>query len=257
MQQMTCNMQHTACQMQRTARSLHRAPYGTQHNAARAGRAHHRMQRACAPASTTLLHAVVHAATKGMRGRRRAGVASRAAPAARGHGIRTVCTRYWRVQESWGKQLGRVIINNLRFSVRHVHVSIDSNVDPAHPFSLGIALEELRGFSTDENGFLPPATSSPGLGLPHLRRDWARRCHICAGTGAATSAPGLGSPLPHLRRDWARRCHICAGTGLAAATSAPGRALVATVPCAPVLPLTDRASARRAEGDHQQECWYC
>ena len=80
-------------------------------------------------------------------------------------------TRYWRVQESWGKQLGRVIINNLRFSVRHVHVSIDSNVDPAHPFSLGIALEELRGFSTDENGFLPPATSAPGLGspLPHLR----------------------------------------------------------------------------------------
>jgi hypothetical protein len=54
-----------------------------------------------------------------------------------------------------------------------------------------------------------------GVG-PHLRRDWARRCHICAGTGlaAATSAPGLGSPLPHLRRDWARRCHICAGTGL-------------------------------------------
>ena len=30
---------------------------------------------------------------------------------------------------------------------------------------------------------------------------------------AATSAPGLGSPLPHLRRDWARPCHICAGTG--------------------------------------------
>ena len=34
--------------------------------------------------------------------------------------------------------------------------------------------------------------------LPHLRRDWAQCCHICAGTGlaAATSAPGLGSPLP-------------------------------------------------------------
>jgi hypothetical protein len=29
----------------------------------------------------------------------------------------------------------------------------------------------------------------------------------------ATSAPGLGSPLPHLRRDSARHCHICAGTG--------------------------------------------
>ncbi len=63
-----------------------------------------------------------------------------------------------------------------------------------------------------------PATSAPGLGplLPHLHRDWARRCHICAGIGLiscqicagtgpipATSAPGLGSPLPHLRRDWA------------------------------------------------------
>ena len=33
--------------------------------------------------------------------------------------------------------------------------------------------------------------------LPHLRRDWAHPCHICAGTGLtpATSAPGLGSPL--------------------------------------------------------------
>ena len=30
---------------------------------------------------------------------------------------------------------------------------------------------------------------------------------------AATSAPGLGSPLPHLRRDCAHRGHICAGTG--------------------------------------------
>ena len=42
----------------------------------------------------------------------------------------------------------------------------------------------------------PPATSAPGLGSP-----------------LATSAPGRGSPLPHLRRDWARPCHICAGTG--------------------------------------------
>ncbi len=33
--------------------------------------------------------------------------------------------------------------------------------------------------------------------LPHLRRDWAHRCHICTGTGPTltTSAPGLGSPL--------------------------------------------------------------
>ncbi len=51
--------------------------------------------------------------------------------------------------------------------------------------------------------------------MPHLRRDWAHPCHICAATGLtpATSAPGLGSPLPHLRRDWAHPCHICTGTG--------------------------------------------
>ena len=61
--------------------------------------------------------------------------------------------------------------------------------------------------------------------LPHLRQDWATHSHICTWTGltpchtalgvglapchiragteptAATSPPGLGSPLPHLRRD--------------------------------------------------------
>jgi hypothetical protein len=31
---------------------------------------------------------------------------------------------------------------------------------------------------------------------------------------SAASAPGLTLPLPHLRRDWARRCHICAETGV-------------------------------------------
>jgi hypothetical protein len=46
-----------------------------------------------------------------------------------------------------------------------------------------------------------------GSPLPHLRRDWAHRCHICTGTGltAATSALGLGSPLPHLHRDCTQR----------------------------------------------------
>ena len=50
--------------------------------------------------------------------------------------------------------------------------------------------------------------------LPHLHRDRARPACICTGTGlaAATSAPGPGSPLPHLRRYWARRCHIRTGT---------------------------------------------
>ena len=36
---------------------------------------------------------------------------------------------------------------------------------------------------------------------------------------AVTSASGLGPPLPHLRRDWARPCHICAGTGRTPVTS--------------------------------------
>ena len=33
------------------------------------------------------------------------------------------------------------------------------------------------------------------------------------GSPLATSAPGLGTPLPHLLRDWAHPCHICAGAG--------------------------------------------
>ena len=33
-----------------------------------------------------------------------------------------------------------------------------------------------------------------------------------------------GAPLPHLHREWAHPCHICAGTGLTPATSAPGLA---------------------------------
>ncbi len=66
-------------------------------------------------------------------------------------------------------------------------------------------------------------TSAPGLGshLPHLRQDWAHRrlphlhrdrahpCRICARTGLtpATSAPGPGSPLPHVHRgSWVAAC---------------------------------------------------
>ena len=43
----------------------------------------------------------------------------------------------------------------------------------------------------------------------HMRRDYARSRHICAGTALvpATSAPTL-----HLRRDWTHPRHICAGT---------------------------------------------
>jgi hypothetical protein len=54
---------------------------------------------------------------------------------------------------------------------------------------------------------------------------------------AATSAPGLGSPLPHLYRDWARRCHICTGTW------AQVSALVEQL----------RSEARRSQMDHSEE----
>jgi hypothetical protein len=55
---------------------------------------------------------------------------------------------------------------------------------------------------------LTHATSAPGLGSA------AATSAPGLGSAAATSAPGLGSPMPHLRRDWAHPCHICAGTRL-------------------------------------------
>ena len=56
-----------------------------------------------------------------------------------------------------------------------------------------------------------PAASVPGPGSPrpHLHRDRAHPCHICAGTGLT---PEQGSP-----RDQARHRHICAGTRLISA----------------------------------------
>ncbi len=42
--------------------------------------------------------------------------------------------------------------------------------------------------------------------LPHRPRR--------TGLALSTSVPGPGSPLPHLRRDWARPCHICTGSRL-------------------------------------------
>ena len=46
---------------------------------------------------------------------------------------------------------------------------------------------------------------------------------------AATFAPGLRSPLPHLRRDWARPSHICAGTAGRGGTVAARVSLVGTL----------------------------
>jgi hypothetical protein len=52
-----------------------------------------------------------------------------------------------------------------------------------------------RGSTPYARAFDPSSPSGRLLPiLPHLRRDWAHPCHICAGTGLtpATSAPGLG-----------------------------------------------------------------
>ena len=66
---------------------------------------------------------------------------------------------------------------------------------------------------------------------PALRSDAARAtrspCHICTRTGltAATSAPGLGSPLPHLHRDRGSPLpHLHGDRPHRSATSAPGPA---------------------------------
>jgi hypothetical protein len=40
------------------------------------------------------------------------------------------------------------------------------------------------------------------------------------------TAAKVGLPLPHLRRDWARPSHICAGTGTIANTAAAAAAVV-------------------------------
>jgi hypothetical protein len=67
---------------------------------------------------------------------------------------------------------------------------------------------------------LTPAASAPRLGSPcHICTGTGLTPAASAtglGSPLSTSAPGLGSPLPHLRRDWARRSHICTATGLTA-----------------------------------------
>ena len=103
-------------------------------------------------------------------------------------------------------------------------------------------------------GGLNLATSALDLGLPlpHMRRNRARACHICTGTGAhprhictgtwahpTTSALGLGLPssrictgtglnLPQLHRDWAHPCHITTWTA-STGTALGGALLVGDV----------------------------
>jgi hypothetical protein len=78
-------------------------------------------------------------------------------------------------------------------------------------------------------------------------RDRARRRHIRAGTGlaAATSVPGPGSPLPHLRRECARRCHICTGTALTGRMCSHGSMCTQTLfSCRATRCRSSRASLR-------------
>ena len=68
------------------------------------------------------------------------------------------------------------------------------------------------------------ATSTPGLGspLPHLQQEWAKLIHTGTGLApTATTAPGLGSPPPRQpHRDWARsrKASVVYGSPLFGAT---------------------------------------
>ena len=64
----------------------------------------------------------------------------------------------------------------------------------------------------------PPVSSEYPSSTPQVLFEYpceypARPPNPPSVSAAATSAPGLSSPLPHLRRDWARAAHVCRGTG--------------------------------------------
>ena len=79
-----------------------------------------------------------------------------------------------------------------------VLASIDLGCNPIGDDGVAFWFHELQGGKARPGA----ATSAPGLGsppgLPHPHQDWAH-------PRAATSAPGLGSPPG---------CHICTRTGL-------------------------------------------
>jgi hypothetical protein len=95
-------------------------------------------------------------------------------------------------------------------------------------------------------------TGGDGTRAPRRRR--ARASMPCVSCSArlrprvdcSTSAPGLRAPLPHLRRDWAHRCHIGTGTGLTPSHICTGTGLTS----APGLGLDRRPHLRRDSG-----CW--
>ena len=95
---------------------------------------------------------------------------------------------------------GPVSSNSIQLHGRPMGPYEPKGGSPAHPPN-GLPAAAVRSRRA-------PTTQSWG-------EKWLRGnpCHICIGTRltSATSAPGLGSHLPHLRRDWAHPCHICAG----------------------------------------------
>jgi hypothetical protein len=71
-----------------------------------------------------------------------------------------------------------------------------TKVDAARPdFAPNLSASTLATSTQVGSPRVPTYARRLGAARPHLRPDWARRCHICAGTGLAAA-------------------HICAGTGL-------------------------------------------
>ncbi len=104
----------------------------------------------------------------------------------------------------------------------------------------GAGHQRAKGARRQVAGAAGPLCEGAARPCPHLHRDWARRCHMCAGTGLtpATSAPGLGSPLPHLRRPGGRTRTHTFGPSVATLERSVGDS--AATP-------TERESVQRAE----------
>ena len=87
------------------------------------------------------------------------------------------------------------------------------------------AHRQRRGCGTDPGWTGRVGTGITGASaLPHLRGGWARPQFSCSRNGL--TLPQLhrdwAHPSPHLHRDRARACHICAGTERASASSGAG-----------------------------------
>ena len=93
-----------------------------------------------------------------------------------------------------------------------------------------------RHSAVDRRSASSTRTRAKQLTSPHLRRDWARPRHICAG-------------------DWARPCHICTGTGLTAATSAPGLGHPRICTCPGRSPATSAPRRLRSFPPHLHRDW--